>query len=161
MNYICKILKIVVHCENNQILFQSKIPRIVLLVNLEWYDFEGFFEFDVAQIFRYSLIIVLLLSLFVYSPSANKARVKEAHKRIMILNHPDKGKCLERAESVLTLKHTVQSHRRDMSHRAESIKHFKKEICCIRHIKKDMSCILGAESIKHIKKKVSKLKLRV
>ncbi|XP_048747525.1 mitochondrial import inner membrane translocase subunit TIM14-like [Ostrea edulis] len=25
------------------------------------------------------------------SPSANKARVKEAHKRIMILNHPDKG----------------------------------------------------------------------
>lgn len=25
------------------------------------------------------------------SPSANKNRLKEAHKRIMILNHPDKG----------------------------------------------------------------------
>lgn len=26
------------------------------------------------------------------SPSANTKKVKEAHKRIMILNHPDKGK---------------------------------------------------------------------
>ncbi|EEB10879.1 mitochondrial import inner membrane translocase subunit TIM14, putative [Pediculus humanus corporis] len=25
------------------------------------------------------------------SPSANKLKIKEAHKRIMLLNHPDKG----------------------------------------------------------------------
>ncbi|CAG0897720.1 unnamed protein product [Darwinula stevensoni] len=25
------------------------------------------------------------------SPSANKARIREAHKRIMLLNHPDRG----------------------------------------------------------------------
>ena len=25
------------------------------------------------------------------SPAANKMRVKEAHKRIMLLNHPDRG----------------------------------------------------------------------
>lgn len=25
------------------------------------------------------------------SPTANKLRIKEAHKRIMLLNHPDKG----------------------------------------------------------------------
>ena len=25
------------------------------------------------------------------SPTANKTRIKEAHKRIMLLNHPDRG----------------------------------------------------------------------
>lgn len=25
------------------------------------------------------------------SPTANKLRIKEAHKRIMLLNHPDRG----------------------------------------------------------------------
>lgn len=25
------------------------------------------------------------------SPTANKMRIKEAHKRIMLLNHPDRG----------------------------------------------------------------------
>ncbi len=27
----------------------------------------------------------------VFSPSASKAKIKEAHKRVMLLNHPDKG----------------------------------------------------------------------
>lgn len=26
-----------------------------------------------------------------FSPSASKAKIKEAHKRVMLLNHPDKG----------------------------------------------------------------------
>ena len=30
-----------------------------------------------------------------FSPSASKAKIKEAHKRIMLLNHPDKGRSLQ------------------------------------------------------------------
>jgi len=26
-----------------------------------------------------------------YSPAASKTKIKEAHKRIMLLNHPDRG----------------------------------------------------------------------
>lgn len=38
------------------------------------------------------------------SPSASKAKVKEAHKRIMLLNHPDRGK-----SSALSLSHLTIS----------------------------------------------------
>ena len=29
----------------------------------------------------------------VFSPSASKTKIKDAHKRIMLVNHPDRGKC--------------------------------------------------------------------
>ena len=31
---------------------------------------------------------------FLFSPSASKAKVREAHRRIMLLNHPDRGQLM-------------------------------------------------------------------
>ena len=40
---------------------------------------------------------------FFYSPSASKNKIKDAHKRIMLINHPDRGKdwILEQKKQVI------------------------------------------------------------
>ena len=42
------------------------------------------------MIYDFQILIKTCLHMFC-SPSASKAKVKEAHKRIMLLNHPDRG----------------------------------------------------------------------
>lgn len=45
------------------------------------------------------------------SPSASKIKVKDAHKRIMILNHPDKGGSPYLAAKINEAKDLMDSHK--------------------------------------------------
>ena len=51
------------------------------------------------DLFSLSLFILLSLS----SPTANKNRIRDAYKRLIILNHPDRGASLKFADSLLPI----------------------------------------------------------
>ena len=39
------------------------------------------------------IIHLMRTIVYVFSPSASKTKIKDAHKRIMLVNHPDRGTC--------------------------------------------------------------------
>jgi len=51
-----------------------------------------------VTMFQYETLLIntqmLMYFCLLLSPAASKAKIKEAHKRIMLLNHPDRGMML-------------------------------------------------------------------
>ena len=55
--------------------------------------------------FKIETYVNIYMRAFVCSPSASKNKIKDAHKRIMLINHPDRGKFV--LQSICSAAYTI------------------------------------------------------
>jgi hypothetical protein len=88
-------------CRNCEIVYSDTGLFLSILFTIKYFGFVhfihillrykiSFVHFTLSMLQIYTVNILDLH--YSFSPSSSQAKIKQAHKRIMLLNHPDRGK---------------------------------------------------------------------